>query len=37
LPITTLVYCPRLFYLWRCDRLGLALGRPGIASRPGSA
>ncbi len=24
--------CPRLLHLWKCDRLGLALGRPGIAS-----
>ncbi len=29
--------CPRLLYLWKRDRLGLALGRPGIAARPGSA
>ena len=29
--------CPRLCSPWkRCDRLGLALGRPGIASGPGS-
>ena len=30
--------CSRLRSLWkRCNRLGLALGRPGIAARPGSA
>jgi len=27
---------PRLLYLWKCDRLGLALGRPGTSARPGS-
>ena len=38
LPITTLGLCSRLRSLWkRCNRLGLALGRPGIAARPGSA
>ena len=29
--------CPRLFYLWKRDRLGLALGRPGSAARPSGA
>ena len=27
---------PRLLYRWKCDRLGLALGRPGRPARPGS-
>jgi len=27
---------PCLLYLWQCDWLGLALGRPGIAGGPGS-
>jgi hypothetical protein len=29
--------CPRLLYRWKRDRLGLALGRPGISARPSSA
>jgi hypothetical protein len=36
LPLTTLVYI-LVSALWRCDRLELALGCPGIPARPGSA